>query len=69
LSSSEADEMVLWRPIFDGLFRGIQYNSSGTSQGIGCLLQRGSLMTLRSILLSNGKMFSVSQWNAFLKAS
>jgi hypothetical protein len=60
--------MVLWRPIFDGLLRGIQYNSSGTSQGVGCLLQRGSLMTLRSILLSHGQRFSIQQWKCILES-
>ena len=59
--------MVLWRPIFDGLLRGIQYNSSGTSQGVGCLLQRGSVMTLRSILLSHGQRFSIPQWKSILE--
>lgn len=60
--------MVLWRPIFDGLLRGVQYNSSGTSQGVGCLLQRGSVMTMRSILLSHGKIFSIPQWKCILES-
>jgi brefeldin A-inhibited guanine nucleotide-exchange protein len=63
----EAEEMVLWKPIFDGLSAGISSRSLSSSGGLGCLVQRGSAITLRAILLRHGKRFSAAQWNVILK--
>jgi len=59
--------MILWRPIFEGLLRGISFRAQSNSGGVGCLLQRASIMTLRAILLRHGHQFSVSQWDAILR--
>jgi hypothetical protein len=59
--------MVLWRPILDGLAQGMCSKASfGNSEGVGCILQRGSVMTLRAILLRHGPRFSVSQWTVIM---
>eukprot|EP00590_Aulacoseira_subarctica_P004735 CAMPEP_0172421342 /NCGR_PEP_ID=MMETSP1064-20121228/7590_1 /TAXON_ID=202472 /ORGANISM="Aulacoseira subarctica , Strain CCAP 1002/5" /LENGTH=1266 /DNA_ID=CAMNT_0013161687 /DNA_START=1 /DNA_END=3798 /DNA_ORIENTATION=+ len=67
LTSGESEEMVLWKPIFDGLAAGIASKSICNSGGLGCLVQRGSAITLRAILLRHGGRFSMSQWNVILK--
>mmetsp|Transcript_2992 Transcript_2992/g.4104 ORF Transcript_2992/g.4104 Transcript_2992/m.4104 type:complete len:1856 (-) Transcript_2992:123-5690(-) len=67
LSDVEAEEMVLWRPIFDGLAAGICSPVPSIHGDVGCIVQRGSLMTLRAILLRHGSLFSVSQWVVILK--
>ena len=66
LSEEESLEMALWRPLLDGLAAGMCSAASSISGGVGCLVQRGSLMALRAILLRHGKLFSVSQWSAIL---
>eukprot|EP00804_Cyclotella_cryptica_P009256 CCRYP_016755-RD/>CCRYP_016755-RD protein AED:0.20 eAED:0.20 QI:0/0.5/0.14/1/0.5/0.14/7/0/1836 len=66
LSEQESLEMAIWRPLLDGLAAGVCSSASSISGGVGCLVQRGSLMALRAILLRHGKLFSVSQWSAIL---
>jgi len=66
LSDEESLEMAIWRPLLDGLASGMCSSGSSISGGVGCLVQRGSAMALRAILLRHGKVFSVSQWSAIL---
>jgi len=66
LTNDESLEMVIWRPLFDGLAAGIGSPVSSISRGGGCLVQRGSAMALRAILLRHGKLFSVPQWSTIL---
>ncbi|KAL3770982.1 hypothetical protein ACHAW5_000384 [Stephanodiscus triporus] len=66
LTNEESLEMAIWRPLFDGLASGMCSPASSVSGGVGCLVQRGSAMALRAILLRHGKLFSVSQWSAIL---
>ena len=59
--------MVLWRPILDGLAQGICSSvSNGNTEGVGCIVQRGSVIALRAILLRHGHTFSTSQWTIIL---
>ena len=67
LSDEEALEMVLWRPILDGLAAGICSTAPSSSGGVGCLVQRGSVITMRAILLRHGSVFSTSQWSVILR--
>ncbi len=67
LSDQDAKEMVLWRPILDGLANGMCSSiTSGHTEGVGCIVQRGSVITLRAILLRHGHTFSVSQWGVIM---
>ena len=66
LTDVEAEEMVLWRPLLDGLAGGICSTALSNSGGVGCLVQRGSVMTMRAILLRHGKRFSPLQWSVIL---
>ena len=66
LSVEESLEMAIWRPLLDGLASGMCSSVTSNSGGVGCLIQRGSAMALRAILLRHGGMFSVSQWLAIL---
>ena len=67
LKGAEAEEMVLWKPILDGLASGIRSKAKSNSGGVGCLVQRGSVMTMRSILLRHGRLFSCLQWSVIMK--
>lgn len=59
--------MVLWRPIFDGLAKGICSTiTPGNSEGVGCIVQRGSVITLRAIFLRHGHRFSSAQWRVIM---
>jgi len=68
LSDDEAKEMCLWRPLLDGLASGISSNKFGgsSSDGVGCIVQRGSTITLRAILLRHGHRFSANQWSVIM---
>lgn len=66
LSDEESLEMTLWRPLLDGLTSGICSTAPSISGGVGCLIQRGSVMALRAILVRHGKLFSVPQWSVIL---
>lgn len=67
LSEKEALEMVLWRPLLDGLAEGVRSTFPSISGGVGCLVQRGSVLALRAILLRHGHVFSSEQWSVILK--
>jgi hypothetical protein len=58
---------VLWRPLFEGLADGIRSSAKTSASGVGCLVQRGSILTLRAILLLHGHMFSTPQFGAILR--
>ncbi|KAL7467733.1 hypothetical protein ACHAXS_007976 [Conticribra weissflogii] len=66
LSDDEALEMAIWRPLLDGLAAGVCSSAPSSSGGVGCLVQRGSVMALRAILLRHGSLFSIPQWSAIL---
>ena len=66
LSPEESLEMVIWRSLLDGLAAGMCSSASSISGGVGCLVQRGSVMAMRSILLRHGNLFSASQWSVIL---
>jgi len=66
LSRTEAEEMILWRPLLDGLAMGLSSSVSSTSAGVGHIVQRGCIMTLRAILLRHGHVFSYNQWHVIL---
>lgn len=67
LDENEALEMVLWRPLLEGLAEGIRSKARSSAAGLGCLVQRGSILALRSILIGHGSVFSVHQWEAILR--
>ena len=66
LEGSESEEMALWRPILDGLTSGMCSPTQSNSGGVGCLVHRASIMTLRAIFLRHGSIFSVNQWSVIL---
>jgi len=59
--------MVLWRPLLEGLAEGIRSTAKSSAGGVGCLIQRGSALALRAILLRQGHLFSTDQWVAMLE--
>jgi brefeldin A-inhibited guanine nucleotide-exchange protein len=67
LDETEELEMVLWRPIFEGLAEGIRYTASSQAGGVGNLVQRGSILALRAILLRHGSVFTINQFSAILQ--
>ena len=67
LSDKEALEMVLWRPMLEGLALIMKATVSSRDGGVGCLVQRGSVLAVRSILLRHGNLFSPNQLEAVLK--
>jgi len=67
LSEEEALEMALWRPLFEGLASGVRSPAKSSAGGVGCLLQRASVLAFRAILLRHGHLFSISQWSAILE--
>ena len=58
--------MALWRPLFEGLAEGIRSNAKTSRSGVGCLVQRGSVLALRAILLRHGQLFSTPELAAVL---
>lgn len=66
LTETEQLAMVLWRPLFEGLAIGLRSNAKTSATGFGCLVQRGSILALRSILLRHGHIFSSPQLYAIL---
>jgi len=66
LPQGDAKEMVLWRPIFDGLVGGMRSSVQSNSAGVGHIVQRGSAMTLRAILLCYKDSFSPVQWSIII---
>ncbi|KAL3938388.1 MAG: hypothetical protein SGBAC_006689 [Bacillariaceae sp.] len=67
LDEKEALEMVLWRPILDGLASAAKSTATSRAGGVECLLQRGSVLAIRAILLRHGSLFSINQLSAILK--
>jgi brefeldin A-inhibited guanine nucleotide-exchange protein len=67
LCDKEALEMVLWRSLLDGLAEGVRSLLPSHAGGMGCLVQRGSVLALRAILLRHGHTFSTTQWAVILK--
>jgi hypothetical protein len=67
LCEKEALEMVLWRPLLDGLAEGVRSSLPSHAGGMGCLVQRGSVLALRAILLRHGHSFSTTQWGVIMK--
>jgi hypothetical protein len=61
LTDKEKLDLVLWRPLFEGLGCGIKSSARTSSSGIGCLVQRGSVLAIRAILLRHGHLFSTPQ--------
>jgi hypothetical protein len=59
--------MVLWRHLLQGLVEGVRSTARSTAGGVGCLVQRGSLLALRAIFLRHGDQFSTTQWAAILE--
>lgn len=59
--------MTLWRPLFEGLAEGVRSSAKSNAGGVGCLLQRASLLAFRSILLRHGHLFSSPQLAAILE--
>merc|ERR1740139_206122 len=64
LAEGEAETMMLWRPLIDGLCAGISSPRTGE-----CTIQRASAVSLRLILLRHGGIFSPQQWVAVLGSS
>ncbi|KAG7370181.1 RalF-like Dot/Icm system translocated protein [Nitzschia inconspicua] len=69
LSEEEALAMVPWRTIFDGLAEGVRSREKSRDGGMGNLIQRGSVLALRAILLRHGKLLSDQQLKAVLEQS
>ena len=67
LTHIENLELVLWRPIFEGLANGIKSTAVTSASGVGCLIQRGSVLALRSILLRHGHLLTTMQLGVLLK--
>jgi len=66
-SVEEKEYMALWRPMMDGLASGICASVRSNSDGAGCLIQRGCIIVVRSILLRHEKLFTVAQWKVLLE--
>jgi len=66
LDPEEGLAMVLWRPIIDGLCTAMRTTASSAKGAIGSFVQRGSVITLRAILLRHGQKFSSTQWKAIM---
>jgi len=67
LDEEEALEMVLWRALFEGLADGVRSTEKSREGGMGNLIQRGSVLALRAILLRHGKLFSDAQLKVVLQ--
>jgi hypothetical protein len=66
LSEVESLEMILWRPLFEGLAGGLKSMTATSESGVGCFIQRASILAFRAIILRHGGMFSPSQMAAIL---
>lgn len=66
LDEEEALEMVLWRPLLEGLANGAKTTIKSREDGIGNFVQRSSVLTLRTILLRHGSSFSNDQLRVVL---
>ena len=66
LDEKERLEMVLWRPLLEGLAKGAKSTTHARADGTGKFLQRSSVVALRAILLRHGSCFSESQLRVIL---
>ena len=66
LNDAESLEMALWRPLLEGLAEGVRSSAKSSAGGVGCLLQRSSILAFRAILIRHGHIFSTDQWAAIL---
>lgn len=66
LSEKESLDMVLWRPLFEGLAEGLKSTIATSESGVGCFIQRASILALRAIFLRHGNTFSSLQFSAIL---
>ena len=66
LGDRESLEMVAWRPMLEGLAEWVRSPVTDGAGGVGCLLQRGSILALRAILIRHGSVFSTPQLTAIL---
>jgi len=66
LGEEESLEMVPWRPLLDGLAQWVRSCVTDGAGGVGCLLQRGSILALRAIFIRHGHLFSNAQLLAVL---
>ncbi len=57
----EGLQMVLWRPLLEGLAQGAKSATKKRADGIGNFVQRSSVLALRAILLRHGSSFSENQ--------
>jgi hypothetical protein len=69
LNEEEALKMVLWRTLFDGLANGVRSKERSREGGLGNLIQRGSVLAIRAIILRHGAVFSENQLKAILDQS
>jgi brefeldin A-inhibited guanine nucleotide-exchange protein len=69
LDEKDALELVLWRTLFEGLADGVRSKEQSREAGMGNLIQRGSVLALRAILLRHGSFFSNEQLRAILEQS
>mmetsp|Transcript_59953 Transcript_59953/g.147342 ORF Transcript_59953/g.147342 Transcript_59953/m.147342 type:complete len:2142 (-) Transcript_59953:113-6538(-) len=67
LDEQEALEMVLWRTLLEGLANVISATERSRSGGVGNLVQRGSVLALRAIMLRHGSLFSNKQLGVVLE--
>lgn len=67
LSESESLQMALWRPLFEGLASCVRCTSRSRAGSVGCLIQRGSVLAIRALLLRHGSLFSVKTLQAILQ--
>lgn len=67
LSEKESLEMVPWRALLEGLAEGVRSNIRNVVGGVGCLVQRGSILALRAIMLRHGHIFSAAQLAAIVE--
>ena len=67
LSHSESLEMVLWRPLFEGIADGVKSPARSIVGGVGCIVPRASVLALRAILLRHGSIFSAAQLSTILR--
>jgi hypothetical protein len=67
MSEKESLDLILWRPLFQGLSDGIRSSARTSASGVGCLVQRGSVLAFRAILLRHGSLFSSVQLGAILR--
>ena len=67
LNEKESLEMILWRPLFEGLANAVKSTVPSRSGGMGCIIQRGSVLAIRAILLRHGSLFSLRQIGTILR--